>query len=398
MEFLRLDDNWDNPEVRELEIVERKGLGHPDTLADALAERISTAYSRYCLERFGAVLHHNVDKLYIGGGLFKSDFGCSQMIEPVKVVVNGRMSNRMGNEPIDLAGIQEGVISEYLGQILPHLDASSEVTVSTNSTQHTKRPYWFSPRDRRDLPELDNLRASDTSVYVAHAPFTLCEELAFQLEQYFWLDEGTNRHPRFNDVGQDIKSMVLRTGREIDITLCVPLISSLTSSYKDYCDRLRQIEHELGLCAAELVGDRSFGVKVRINPTDGGYRVYLLGTGSCIECGEEGLVGRGNTNNGVISVSRLHSMESPYGKNPMYHTGRVLGYLTTLLAGKIHAELGVGCTILAMSKNSQSLIPPAVLSISLEKAVDEAAVGALVIQYFLEADYLAGILSTQMAR
>jgi S-adenosylmethionine synthetase len=32
-----------------VEIVERKGLGHPDKLADALAERMSAAYSRTVL-------------------------------------------------------------------------------------------------------------------------------------------------------------------------------------------------------------------------------------------------------------------------------------------------------------------------------------------------------------
>jgi hypothetical protein len=32
------------PAGQPVEIVERQGLGHPDTLADALAERISVAY------------------------------------------------------------------------------------------------------------------------------------------------------------------------------------------------------------------------------------------------------------------------------------------------------------------------------------------------------------------
>ena len=33
------------PADAHVEVVERKGLGHPDTLADALAERMSVAYS-----------------------------------------------------------------------------------------------------------------------------------------------------------------------------------------------------------------------------------------------------------------------------------------------------------------------------------------------------------------
>ncbi|MEM7826325.1 MAG: methionine adenosyltransferase, partial [Candidatus Aenigmatarchaeota archaeon] len=45
----------------EIEIVERKGIGHPDTLADALAENLSVAYSNYTLQQFGLILHHNFD-------------------------------------------------------------------------------------------------------------------------------------------------------------------------------------------------------------------------------------------------------------------------------------------------------------------------------------------------
>lgn len=61
---------YKDPETLPTEIVERKGLGHPDSLADGLANAISVAYSQYCLDKFGYVLHHNVDKLYIGGGMF----------------------------------------------------------------------------------------------------------------------------------------------------------------------------------------------------------------------------------------------------------------------------------------------------------------------------------------
>jgi len=395
MNFLKIDSNWDNPEARELEIVERKGLGHPDTLADALAERISTDYSRLCLDRFGAVLHHNIDKLYIGGGSFRSGFGYCEMDDPVKVVVNGRMSDRMGDTPLDLAEIQERSAKNYLSQILPHLDTETGITVIANSTQHTKRQYWFSPRDERDLPELNELKASDTSVYVAHWPFSLCEELAFSLEQYFWSGEGSSLSPRFNDVGQDIKCMVVRQGQEIDITVCLPLISGQTASEDDYRGRIEELERDLNLYTAKLIGGRPYDSTVKVNATD---RMYLLGTGSCVEFGEEGLVGRGNTNSGVISVCRLHSMEASYGKNPKYHTGRVLGYLSTVLAREIWQELNVRCTVLAMAKNSQTLIPPAMLSVSLERDVDRKDICELVDRYVLETDYLQGILDTPLVR
>ncbi|MDH3521479.1 MAG: hypothetical protein OEM49_13570, partial [Myxococcales bacterium] len=51
-----------------VEVVERKGLGHPDTLCDALAEELSRNLSRFYLERFERILHHNVDKALLFGG------------------------------------------------------------------------------------------------------------------------------------------------------------------------------------------------------------------------------------------------------------------------------------------------------------------------------------------
>jgi S-adenosylmethionine synthetase len=35
-------------EDRPVEIVERKGIGHPDSLCDGIAERISVEYTRWC--------------------------------------------------------------------------------------------------------------------------------------------------------------------------------------------------------------------------------------------------------------------------------------------------------------------------------------------------------------
>jgi S-adenosylmethionine synthetase len=49
------------------EIVERKGLGHPDTICDALAETLSRNLCREHRDRFGTVLHHNVDKALLYG-------------------------------------------------------------------------------------------------------------------------------------------------------------------------------------------------------------------------------------------------------------------------------------------------------------------------------------------
>ncbi len=95
------------------EIVERKGIGHPDTLADGIAEAISIEYSRFCLEEFGAILHHHFDKTLIMGGRAKIDFGSGKMERPVRLLVNGRISSQFGNKKIDYKKIQENAIKNY---------------------------------------------------------------------------------------------------------------------------------------------------------------------------------------------------------------------------------------------------------------------------------------------
>jgi S-adenosylmethionine synthetase len=43
-----------------MELVERKGLGHSDSLCDAIMEAISVALCRTYLDAIGQVLHHNI--------------------------------------------------------------------------------------------------------------------------------------------------------------------------------------------------------------------------------------------------------------------------------------------------------------------------------------------------
>lgn len=136
MEFLTVTTDYNDPEKSPLEVVERKSVGHPDSLADALANEVSISFSRYCLEHFGCILHHNVDKLYIGGGHFRNDFGSCERIKPIRVLTNGRMSDRFGDKGIDVEAIQVETISEYLFRVLPNLSVE-DVIIVPNATQHT---------------------------------------------------------------------------------------------------------------------------------------------------------------------------------------------------------------------------------------------------------------------
>jgi S-adenosylmethionine synthetase len=394
--FLTMNNQWMNPEIRDVEVVERKGFGHPDTLADGVAEWVSIAYARYCLERFGVVPHHNLDKVYIGAGHFTSGFGYVRMHKPVRCVINGRISNTMNGEPIPVEEIQERAAREYVARILPHLDPLKGLSIIPNATQHTLRDHWFTPRNRKDIPDANHPMANDTSLCVAHAPFTTVESLAFQLERSFWTFdmEGAPISPRWDDVGQDIKVMIMRRKEAIEVTVCVPLISLRTASWGAYCQRIGMIRSHLQSLAENIVVPRGYTVKVCVNPAveKDDVHLYLLGTGSCVECGEEGVVGRGNPISGVISPCRLHTMEAPFGKNLVYHTGRVLGFLTHRLARALYARLEMPCSVYAVTENGGQLLPPKSLIVETHEMPDRHLVETIIEDEFLNVDYVAALL------
>src|SRR3989344_3751272 len=104
------------------EFVELKGKGHPDTLADALAETLSINYSKYTLGKFGAILHHNFDKVGLLGGSSFVSFGRGHLVNPIKVLINGRVSKKFANEIIPAQKLLTNWTKEFFRKRLPLID------------------------------------------------------------------------------------------------------------------------------------------------------------------------------------------------------------------------------------------------------------------------------------
>jgi S-adenosylmethionine synthetase len=91
--------------TRAVEVVERKGLGHPDTICDHLSEEFSRALSRYYLEHFGRVLHHNVDKSLLVAGLSQPAFGAGRILEPMDIYLSGRATVEHAGKPVPIEAL-----------------------------------------------------------------------------------------------------------------------------------------------------------------------------------------------------------------------------------------------------------------------------------------------------
>ncbi|MGH3898583.1 MAG: methionine adenosyltransferase [Pseudonocardiaceae bacterium] len=374
----------------EFDIVERKGVGHPDSLADGLAEELSRAYSRLCLEEFGAILHHNTDKTALLGGSATVAFGGGTIDRPVTALVNGRFSEALGDRKLPVGELIESTTRDFLCGRLPLLSradvevrtrlnpASSPGHVRTDSSSRQGgRLHWFAPRSLDDLSERRRLHANDTSAGVGYAPLSITERAALEIEGYLNGPEFKAAAPH---VGSDIKIMVCRNRGDLHITLCVPQIDRHTPDLDTYIGRKETLRDTVLELARGLAPSGEATVALNTRDDHDARELYLTVVGSSIESGDEGVVGRGNRCNGVISLMRPMSMEGANGKNPVYHVGKLYNVLAQATAERLYAETGLPMTVCLVSRSGGELTRPAFVAVqqSTGVALDAAYVSKVV--------------------
>ncbi|TCC48078.1 methionine adenosyltransferase [Kribbella pittospori] len=349
-----------------LTIVERKGLGHPDTLADHLAERLSRAYSRYTLDRFGAILHHNFDKLALLGGACEVRYGGGRMTAPIRVLVNGRAAWMCGGETIPVKELVEAEVRAFFADRLPevanHLDIVFNITSNSSPGAVVTdkgvpdRVRWFSPRSIGDLRERHVRLSNDTSLGTGWAPENVFESFVRELVNHFsGRSQFTLAHPW---CGSDVKLMGYWDGELADVVLCVPQKSRYVHSRTAYLRNLEVVREECYRLATARMSEAD--LRFRLNARDVPERdeLYLTHTGSSIESGDEGVVGRGNRVNGLITPLRPMNLEGANGKNPVYHVGKLYNIAAQRLAQRLFEETGDHAEVHFVSLTGQRLDQP----------------------------------------
>lgn len=348
-------------------LVERKGWGHPDTLADHLAERLSRAYSRYTLSVFGAILHHNFDKLTLLGGASEVRYRSGRMLAPVRVLVNGRAAWACGDDRVPVDELAVDTIRAFFHQRLPELGKhiKIELNVTTNPSpgavhgigdRPPERTLWFRPRSIDDLRERRTRLANDTSLGTGWAPENSVERFARILVDHLASPGNfTSIHPW---CGSDVKLMSYAGDEEADMILCVPQKSRFVGSRTEYLNNCEEILAECRVQASRQLAD--FPIRFHLNMRDVPERdeLYLTLTGSSIESGDEGVVGRGNRVNGLITPLRPMTIEASCGKNPAYHVGKLYNVAAQRLATRLYAATGEYAEVYLMSATGQRLDRP----------------------------------------
>ena len=384
------------------EIVERKGLGHPDTLADGVAEICSIEYSKYCLDNFGVVLHHNVDKTVILGGQCDLGYGHGTLLKPYRLLVGGRMSRSFGNQEIDIETIQITAAKNYLQRVLPRININKDLEFHMFTSSSSRMPHWFNPRTLDDLPEHKNPHANDTATIVGFWPLSTVEQIVLASERFFY-KFNSHIQPRFDFVGGDIKIMALRKGNDLKLTLCVPFHAEKIKNPAIYLEQKVFVETML----SEFLNEKFSGllnISLNINTQDQrvksnrdeGWGRYLTVTGSALDYGEEGVSGRGNRCRGLISSLRASTVESVYGKNPVYHVGKVYSLIANSIAQQIGSSFECEATVIVTTRNGDPLYSPYNIFIEASKTLDRLTVEKIISEQLSKRDWTSRIVTERV--
>lgn len=328
-------------EQKEVEVVERKGIGHPDSISDGIAESVSRALCNAYLERFGKIMHHNTDEVQITAGESNPVFGGGEIMKPIDILLTGRGISEVHEEKdgkieVKKMGLDRIAISaakDYLKENIINLDVET-ATVVECKIGHGSGDLTDVFRRKGGAPS-----SNDTSFGVGYAPFSETENVVLAAENLLNSKEFKRKYPA---VGEDIKVMGLRDDDHITLTVA----SAMVSKHIDGRDTYIALKEELSDIIAKLAQEKTErDVEVFINTADNhiceteeGY--YLTVTGTSAEMGDDGSVGRGNRANGLITPNRPMSMEATSGKNPINHVGKIYNLLSNKIANDIieHVE------------------------------------------------------------
>jgi S-adenosylmethionine synthetase len=342
-----------------VEIVERKGLGHPDTICDALAENLSRTLCREYRRRFGHILHHNVDKALLCGGRAAPAFGGGTVLAPISVYLAGRAMMQAGGEAIAVEELAVQGSRAWLRANLHALDAEHDVQLHLLIRPGSQDLTHLFSRGGRDNSPL----ANDTSIGVGHAPLSRLERLVLAVERGINATDRSRINPAW---GEDVKVMGIRQGDAVELTVACAMIGRYLRHLDDYLAEKHKIENLARALAAEH-GFSSCEVAVNAADDPSAASVYLTVTGTSAEAGDDGEVGRGNRVSGLITPCRPMSLEAAAGKNPVTHVGKIYNVLAARISQALLTAVPqiAAAQCLMVSRIGRPVAEPAVVQIGI---------------------------------
>ena len=361
-------------EKQMVEIVERKGVGHPDSMCDASMDQVSVGLSRAYLEEFGSIMHHNADKSLLVAGEVECRFGGGVVNEPMLLIFGDRATFEVDGTSIPVEEIAIQTAKDWLRENLRFVDPDV----------HMKYQVELKPGSQ-GLTDIFKRKecmfgANDTSAAVGYAPLSRTETMVLDTEHYV---NSKDFKRRFPVAGEDVKVMGHRLGDCLDLTVAMAFVDRFVDGEKDYMEKKAAIRDDVqgfvdgkGVFETAVVNLNTLDVEGR--GVDG---VYLTVLGTSADGADSGQVGRGNKVNGVISLNRPIGTEAAAGKNPVSHVGKIYNALSHRIAQKVCDEVPEAAEVCVwlLSQIGKPIDQPAIAAAqvvmdsggSLEKSVEK---------------------------
>lgn len=308
-----------------VEFVERKGVGHPDSLIDGIMENVSLELSKEYIESTGLIMHHNVDKGLIVGGSSEVGFGRGVITKPIEIILAGRATQNFQGTAIPVDEIAMRATSDYLKAHTRFLDLDKEVSIESKILKGSDDLNRIFARGK-EMP-----LANDTSFGIGFAPFTETERVTLETEHFLNSSDYKSKMPM---VGEDVKVMGIRENDAITLTVAIAFVAKFVNSMDEYVGAKERIAKDILANSRQFTGK---SVNIAINTGDSHEHgdVYLTKSGLSCEAGDDGAVGRGNRVNGLITPFRHMSLEAAAGKNPVNHVGKIYSIVSKEIAQDI---------------------------------------------------------------
>jgi S-adenosylmethionine synthetase len=314
-----------------VEVVEHKGIGHPDTICDAVAEEFGLALCGFYLQQFGRILHYNVDKALLAGGDSRPAFGAGQILRPMELFLAGRGTCRVGDVDVPVAELAQDACRRWMSRALHGVDPVRDVVVQSLVRSGSSDLVAL---HRRSL-ESETWLCNDTSYGTGYAPLSELERIVLAVADEL---EAASKDPASPECGEDSKIMAVGSNAAVDLTVACAFIGRHVRDISEYARRRSLIRDRLYQTARRLTSRQ---LEISLNAADDLDRasVFLTVTGTSAEAGDDGQVGRGNRVNRLITANRPMTLEAAAGKNPASHVGKLYQVTAHLIAQDLVAQV-----------------------------------------------------------
>ncbi len=315
-----------------LEIVERKGVGHPDHICDAIMNDVSVALSREYLKKYGTVLHHNIDKALLAAGEVRRRFGGGEVKRPMLMVFGDRATYDVDGDPVPVDELAVSTAKKWFRNNIRFVDPEKHVRYQVELARGSEALRDIFKRKGRFMG------ANDTSAAVGYAPLTPTEQIVLQTEHRI---NSPSFKKDFPETGEDVKIMASRDGGDLSLTIALAFVDRFIENEGQYFRKKAEVIEDVTRFVKSKV--KFDGVDVSINTLDkrgrgmGGMYLTVLGTSA--DDGDGGQVGRGNRVNGLIPLNRPTCSEAAAGKNPVSHVGKIYNLLTYEIAQHVYQKV-----------------------------------------------------------